>query len=107
MPSARLEMTEAEREAKSLIPKRLFKFTLNSDILKSELEEEEYDWYEELIKKDRNFRKKIYEILNFMDGKRSVYDISRTVSAEYGETNLEDLLRFTRNLEKVKLISFQ
>lgn len=104
---AQLEETEMTEEAKNLVPKRLFKGTLNSDVLKKELGEKEYEWYEEITKKDRDFRKKTYEILNFMDGKRTVYDITKAVSAEYNETSLEHVMKFMRDLEKVNLISFQ
>lgn len=104
---AQLEETEVAKKSKNLIPKRLFKGTLNSDILKRELGEKEYAWYEEIIKKDKDFSKKTYEILNFMDGKRTVYDIAKAVSAEYSQTSLEHVLKFMHDLEKVNLVSFQ
>lgn len=104
---AQLEETEVAKKSKNLIPKRLFKGTLNSDILKRELGEKEYEWYEEIIKKDKDFTKKTYEILNFMDGKRTVYDIAKAVSAEYSQTSLEHVLKFMHDLEKVNLVSFQ
>lgn len=102
-----LEETEMAKEVKNLVPKRLFKGTLDSDVLKKELGKKEYELYEEIIKKDRDFRKKTYEVLNFMDGKRTVYDIIKAVSAEYNETSLEHVMKFMRDLEKVNLISFQ
>lgn len=101
------EETEVTREAKNLIPKRLFKGTLNSNILKRELGEKEYEWYEEITKKDKDFSKKTYEILNYMDGKRTAYDITKAVSAEYSQTNLEHVLKFMRDLQKINLLSFQ
>lgn len=100
-----LKESEAAREAKSLTPKRLFKGPLNVDALKKALGEKEYEWYEEIGKKDKGFRKKTYEILNFMDGKRTVYKITRAVSAEYGETSAEHVLKFIRDLEKANFIS--
>jgi len=42
-----------------------------------------------------------------MDGKRTLYEIVRAVSAEYTETKAEDLLKFMRDLEKMKLISLE
>ncbi|MCK4434482.1 DUF4910 domain-containing protein, partial [Candidatus Bathyarchaeota archaeon] len=105
--SRELEETEVAKKAKNLIPKRLFKGTLNSDSLKRELGEKEYEWYDEIIKKDKDFRKKTYEILNFMNGKRTVYDIAKAVSAEYSQTSLEHVLKFMSDLEKVNLVSFQ
>jgi len=99
------EETEAAKEAKSLVPKRLFKGTFNSDALKRALGEKEYEWYEEIGKKDKDFRKKMYEIFNFMDGKRTVYDVVKAVSAEYSETNLEHVLKFIHDLEKTNFVS--
>jgi len=104
-----LEQKEAEaaRKARELTPKRLFKGTLDEDSFKKALGDQEYEWYENIRKKDEGFRKKMYELFNFMDGTRTVYDIVKAVSAEYGETNLEDVLKVVHDLEKTKLISFQ
>jgi len=102
-----LEETDVAKKSKNLIPKRLFKGTLNSDILKRELGEKEYEVYEEITEKDKDFTKKTYEILNFMDGKRTVYDITKAVSAEYNQTSLEHILKFMDYLEKLNLVSFQ
>jgi len=102
-----LEETDVAKKSKSLVPKRLFKGTLNSDILKRELGEKEYESYEEITEKDKDFTKKTYEILNFMDGKRTVYDITKAISAEYNQTSLEHILKFMDHLEKLNLISFQ
>ncbi len=45
-----------------------------------------------------------YEALNFADGKRSLYDISRAVSAEYGPQNIADVFGFFKILEKAELV---
>jgi aminopeptidase YwaD len=104
---AKLEETEADAELKRLIPKRLFKGTLNFDMLKKVLGEKEYEWYQEIDEKDRSFHNKVAEFVNFMDGKRNAYDILKAVSAEYSETNPEYALKFLRDLEKANLITFQ
>jgi hypothetical protein len=101
-----LEETEAHQALKKLIPRRLFRGTLGGDLLKKELGEKEYEWYQEIDEKDSEFWKKAAEILNFMDGKRSVHEIVKAVSAEYTETNLEYVLKFLRDLEKTKLVAF-
>ena len=103
---AKLEETEADTELKRLIPKRLFKGTLNFDTLKKVLGEKEYEWYQEIDEKDRTFDNKAAEFVNFMDGKRNAYDILKAVSAEYSETNPEYVLKFLRDLEKTNLITF-
>jgi aminopeptidase-like protein len=45
-----------------------------------------------------------YEALNFVDGKRSVYDITKAVSAEYGPQKVEDIFGFFQVLEKAELV---
>ncbi|MCW4052500.1 MAG: DUF4910 domain-containing protein [Candidatus Bathyarchaeota archaeon] len=99
--------TESAKKARSLVPKRLFKETLSSETFKETLGEKAYEWYDEILEKDKNFKKKIYEILNFMNGERTIYDITKAVTAEYDETNLEHVLKFIQDLEKINLVSSQ
>jgi hypothetical protein len=99
--------TKADQESRQLIPKRLFKGTLSSDVIKKGLSEKEYEWHLEVVEQDEEFAKKTGEILNFMDGKRCVYEIVKAVSAEYSETNMEYVLKFLRDLEKLNLIAFK
>jgi len=103
---SKLEETPADQELKKLIPKRLFKGTLNGDVLKRALGEKEYEWYEKISEKDKQFDTKMMEILNFMDGKRSAHEIAEAVSAEYSETNTEYVLKFLKDLEKTNLVAF-
>ncbi len=104
---ATIEETEQEKELKKLVPKRLFKGTLSFDILKKALGEKEYEWYEEIWEKDPQFGKKMGELINFIDGKRNAYQILNAVSAEYNETKQELALKFLRDLEKAKLLTFE
>ncbi len=101
----RIDEAHATKEMHNLVPKRLFKGTLSSEFLKRELGEKEYRWYEEITKKDKDFRRKTYEILNFMDGNRTAYEIAKAVSAEYGETDITHVLKFIRDLVKINLVS--
>jgi hypothetical protein len=105
--SAEVEETEADAELKKLIPNRLFKGTLNFDVLKVALGENEFEWYLEIDEKDRDFSKKAEELVNFMDGKRTAYSILKAISAEYTPTNPEYMLKFLRDLEKANLVTFQ
>jgi DNA-binding PadR family transcriptional regulator len=41
-----------------------------------------------------------------MDGKRTVYEITEALSAEYGPTNHAHVMRYLRDLEKMRLVSF-
>jgi hypothetical protein len=104
--SPTFEVAESNEELKKLVPKRLFKGTLSGDAVKNALSEEEYEWYLEIDEKDRDFSKKMAEVVNFTDGKRSVYDILKAISAEYGLTNPEHVLKFLRDMEKAKLVTF-
>jgi hypothetical protein len=97
------EHVEPDKEL-VVIPKRLFKGTLDSNVLKKTLSEKELEWYEEVREKDGDFDKKSAEVLNFMNEKRSVYEIVKAVSAEYSETNPEHVLKFLRDLEKANLV---
>jgi len=85
----------------------LFESTFNLDVLKKPLGEKEYEWYEDLKEKDKDFRGKFHEIYNFMDGKRTAYEIAEAVSAEYRDTNLEQVLKVIHDLEKANFVSFQ
>lgn len=102
-----IEETKAEEKSRKMVPKRLFKESLSQETFRKALTEKGYEWYEEKLKKDPAFRMKMAEALNFMDGKRTLYEIVRAVSAEYTETKAEDLLKFMRDLEKMKLISLE
>ena len=67
-------------------------------------------WYEENAAKlggIRTFvRRHALEIINFMDGKRSVLDIRNSVSAEFGEIDLEFVMKYISDLKKFNLASF-
>ncbi|MGQ9552000.1 MAG: DUF4910 domain-containing protein [Candidatus Bathycorpusculaceae bacterium] len=101
----KLEETETEAELKCLTPKKSFKGTLDMEVLRKTLGDEEYEWYREIEEKDPDFGKKMEEILNFADGIRRAYDILIAISAEYGETIPESMLKFLRDLEKTGLIT--
>jgi hypothetical protein len=98
---------DGNAELKKLVPKRLFRGTLGLEFLRKGLGETEFEWYEKIDEKDVGFSKKAAEILNFMDGKRSLYEITKAVSAEYSDTKPEYASKFVRDLEKLKLVSFQ
>ncbi len=100
-----IEESEADKKAKAIIPKRMFKGTLSTETFKKLLGEEEYKRYEEAGKKDTKLPLKNAEILNFMDGKRTLYEIIKAVSAEYTEINTEYALKFINDLEKTNLVT--
>ena len=106
-PPIQIEETDAEKQAKTIIPIRLVKCNLNVDTFKKLVGAEQYKWYEETGEKDTKQSLKHFEILNFMNGKRNLYEIVQAVSAEYGETNMEHALRFIRDLERTGFVTLQ
>jgi len=104
---SQIEESDADKEAKTIIPKRMFKGTLSTETFKKLLGEEEYKWYEETGKKDMKLALKNAEILNFMDGQRTLHEIIKAVSAEYTETNAEYALKFVKDLEKTNLVTIE
>jgi len=100
-----IEESETDKQAKTIVPKRLLKCTLSMETFKTLIGEQEYKWYEDIGEKDPKTGLKQFEILNFMDGKRTLYDIAKAVSAEYGETNMDHILRFIKDLEKTGFIT--
>jgi len=105
LPQVEIRETKLEKQARAIVPKRLFKGTLDPDMFKRLLGEEEFKWYEEKARKDTKFPMKRAEILNFMDGKRTLHDIVKAVSAEYTPITFEDALKLIKDLEKTKLIA--
>jgi hypothetical protein len=103
------EETEDEKEKKELmvIPTRQFKGTLDHNFLRKSLDEKELEYYDKVREEDSDFDKKQAEVLNFMDGKRTVREIVAAVSAEYSDTDPQHVLRFLYDLEKVRLISLK
>lgn len=100
------EDTKAERELKKLVPKRRFRGSLSGGLLRERLGPQNYAWYDLASVRDLDFGRKMLEIVNFIDGKRTAYDISVAVSAEYTTTAPEDVLKFLTDLQKLKLVEF-
>ncbi|HJX04336.1 MAG TPA: PqqD family peptide modification chaperone [Thermoplasmata archaeon] len=100
----KLPISKPERESDSLVPRRILKGTLNLDVIKEELGEKAYKWYSDKESNDPEFYRKTLEILNFMDGKKTVNEIVSAVSAEYSPTKHDDVLKLLRDLEKCRLV---
>jgi len=98
--------TPAEKESVGLVPKRRFKGNLEWTLLRDFLGEAGYKAYKKVEETDHNFMAKTPEIIYSMDGKRTVDDIVRAVSAECGPTDHSHVLMYLRDLERMKLVSF-
>jgi len=98
--------TKAERESKKLVPNRRFKGTLTRSLLSDSLNEEGMKAYKKIEEIDSEFMSKTAEIVNYVDGKRTIYEITEALSAEYGPTSHAHVMRYLRDLEKMRLVSF-
>ena len=104
IPKKSRVLTKHERDARALVPRRLFKGTLDSEALSDMLGGRRHQWFSDMEVKDSFFSRKMYEMINLMNGERSAYDIAEFVSSEYGSIDLRDALRFFRELKAVGLI---
>jgi len=94
-------------EARGLIPVKLFRGTLCPDVLRESLSEERYSWHRSMEDCDADFYRKMVEALNFADGKRTVFEITKAVSSEYTRTGVETLMRYLRDLESLGLVELK
>jgi hypothetical protein len=51
-------------------------------------------------------RNHLFELVNFIDGERSVLDIRNALSAEFGEIDLELVMKYVVDLERFGLVSY-
>ncbi|TKJ35834.1 hypothetical protein CEE39_00450 [bacterium (candidate division B38) B3_B38] len=99
--------TDLYKKASSLKPQRLFQGPLPWNYLREKLDEESNKWYAENRQKAGGaYGSKTYEIVNLMDGKRTLLDIRHIVSCEFDETDIEFVLHFAEDLQKIGLVKF-
>lgn len=103
---ARRGVSKAEARAKMMVPKRRFKGTIDSESLSDVLGKKRYEWYSDVEKRDSSFSKKMYDIVNLMDGDRDMCEITELVSAQYGPTEIEDVLRFVGDLRSAGYVDY-
>jgi hypothetical protein len=103
----RVPEPRATKELRRLTPHKLFKGTLNHDLLKERLGRKRFERHKAMADKDRDFENKSMEALNYMDGKRTGADILEVVSAEYGRTEPGALLELLKDLERAGLVKLR
>ena len=91
---------------KDITPKRLFRGPI-SQFYFEDLMGEEIEWYQNYGRRDRNWSNRRTEILNFMDGQRTLLDIYYAVSAEYGKSDPSFYLKFLEDLKKHSLVVYK
>jgi hypothetical protein len=100
-----IPLSPAEKKAQRIRPRRLFRGPL--DVVKSmrPFPKKEKFW-RETIKKDENYGQRLYETLNYIDGKRSLLEIINLVDAQFPNYDVKIALRFAADLKSLKLLDF-
>jgi phage pi2 protein 07 len=99
--------TELYERAASLKPKRLFKGPLPWSYAQENLSQEDFEHYQKnVVKIGGRFDSSRFEIINLMNGKRTLLDIRHIISCEYDETGVEYILHFVEDLKKMGLVEF-
>ncbi len=93
-----MTLTAEEKRLSRVIPLRAEDFVcpLQSDYVEEKLGQE-------IMRQVKLRGNAAYEAVNFADGERSVLDIARAVSAEYGPVDVKDVEDFFKLLEKAEL----
>jgi hypothetical protein len=94
---------KALKELAKMVPRKLFRGTLSPDHFRMKLGDEGYAHYRALEDTDRDFDNKMTELLNFADGRRTGAEVLDAVSAEYGKTDPDTVLRLFKDLKKAGL----
>jgi hypothetical protein len=96
-------------KAESLVPRCLSDGPLSSALenIREDLGDERADWYSEYFGSPMTrLGGDAFEILNLMDGERSLLDIRDIVSFEFKETSVEYVLHFAEDLREMGLITY-
>jgi len=100
---------DAYVKADSLVPRCLSDGPLSSALenIREELGDERADWYSEYLgSPTTRLGGDAFEILNLVNGERSLLDIRDIVSFEFKETSVEYVLHFTEDLREMRLIDY-
>jgi aminopeptidase YwaD len=84
---------------------RLFRGPLSLDYFYGRIDEKRREHYHKREKDDPVFHWRLVEVINFMDGKRTLGEIASLVSAEYPVLFPDDLKNFILDLKAAELIS--
>lgn len=97
-------LTPAEKQAQSIIPKRLRRGPLPHRFLQRQLGDD-YQWYiKNREKVGGSIRNKLYEVMNLSDGSHNALFIRDVISVEFGETDIEFVLHLLEDLKKLGVI---
>ncbi len=99
------DISAEERALDKIIPRRLFRGPI-SQFLFEDLVGDGMAWYADYARADPGWTDRRAEILNFMDGKRSLLQIFRAVSAELGRSDPAFYRRLLEDLKKHALVEY-
>lgn len=99
----KITLTTAEEKAQTIVPRRnpKLKGPLSNDFLQERLKGKNVRTDLPINRMDSRIT---YEILNFIDGKKSVLDIRNAVSAEFEPVRLEWVIDYLELLEKAGIV---
>ena len=103
------EPSEPYVKAESLVPRCLSDGPLSSALenIREELGDDRADWYSEYFGAPKTrLGGDAFEILNLVDGERTLLDIRDIVSFEFKETRIEYVLHFVEDLQEMGLIDY-
>jgi hypothetical protein len=101
---ARIEYNDDESKARETIPTRSFKAPLDFNMLRKLIGEDAYSKYIEMFEHNRNLKNIFNEVVNFMNGKRSLLETYWKVLAEYDDADLKQILEFIEDLKEAGLV---
>jgi len=84
---------------------RQFRGPLSPDYFYGCIDEKRREHYHKREREDPGFQWRLAEVINFMDGKRTLGQIASLVSAEYSGLLIDDLKSFIKDLKTARLIS--
>jgi len=100
-----IALSAEEKRMRTIIPRRLFRGPI-SQFYFEDLMGEGIEWYQDRGQRDRHWSNRRTEIVNFMDGQKTLLDIYYAVSAEYGRSDPSVYLKFIEDLEKHGLVAY-
>ncbi len=99
-------LSTEEKNMKEIIPQRLFRGPI-SQFFFEDLMGKEIEWYQDYSQRDRNWSNRRTEILNFIDGQRTLLDIYYAVSTEYGRSDPIFYIKLIEDLKKHGLVAYK
>lgn len=102
--TAGITTSDQPRAADLRVPMRLTRGPLDFGLPLSRLSAEDGAWYRDAFPLDGDQR---FELVNFIDGRRTVSDIRNALSAEYGPVAIATVARYLEDLVRVGVVKWK